>query len=109
MVPLKFYKELSKSNPLQVGANHLGYIANQIAKMLFFKKTMTFFYIIMIVLLCVVTAVSVQEAMWLQDLHDRIPKLEQKIDNLANMTSTFIMGDNPINGTTPSIPPFPSD
>jgi hypothetical protein len=53
MLPLRFYKYETKSNPQQVGATVLGYINNQIAKNLFFKRSMTFFYIIILVLQCI--------------------------------------------------------
>jgi hypothetical protein len=50
MLPLRFYKPETISNPQQVGATVLGYINNQIAKNLFFKKSMTMFYVILLVL-----------------------------------------------------------
>lgn len=82
MVPLKFYKEVSDSKPQQVAANILGYVANQIAKMLFFKKTMTFFYLIIIILTCLGLVVSMQCAMWVSDINNVVPKLDKKIDDL---------------------------
>jgi hypothetical protein len=52
MLPLRFHKPETKwlSNPQQVGATVLGYINNQIAKNLFFKRSMNMFYIIILVL-----------------------------------------------------------
>jgi hypothetical protein len=52
MLPLRFHKPDTKwlTNPQQVGATTLGYINNQIAKNLFFKKSMTMFYLIILVL-----------------------------------------------------------
>ena len=50
MLPLTFFKPNTISNPQQVGATVLGYINNQIAKNLFFKKSMTFFYTILLIL-----------------------------------------------------------
>lgn len=108
MIPLKFYKEQSDSNPQQVGATHLGYIANQIAKMLFFKKTMTFFYIIMIVITALTLVIALQEAMWLNDVKEIIPKMSQKIDNLIikinSMNNTVLPFDN-----NSYLPPPPGD
>lgn len=46
MKPLAFQKTTTASTPQQVGAILLGYVNNQIAKNLFFKKTMTMFWII---------------------------------------------------------------
>jgi hypothetical protein len=50
MLPLRFHETKTKSNPQQVGATTLGYINNQIAKNLFFKRSMQTFYLIMLVL-----------------------------------------------------------
>lgn len=88
MIPLKFYKEMSQSNPQEVASTHLGYIANQIAKMLFFKKTMTFFYIIMIVITALTMVVAFQSAMWLSEIHEQtLPDLENKIDLIWGMVN----------------------
>jgi len=50
MLPLRYHEEKTKTNPQQVGAVALGYINNQIAKNLFFKKQMTFFYVTILAL-----------------------------------------------------------
>ena len=50
MLPLRFFESKTKSNPQQVGATCLGYINNQIAKNLFFKRSMQTFYVLMLVL-----------------------------------------------------------
>jgi len=50
MLPLRFHETATKSNPQQVGATTLGYVNNQIAKNLFFKRSMQTFYILMLVL-----------------------------------------------------------
>jgi hypothetical protein len=50
MLPLQFHMPKTISNPQQVGATTLGYINNQIAKNLFFKKSMQTFYVIMLAL-----------------------------------------------------------
>ena len=50
MLPLKYHEEETKTNPQQIGAVTLGYINNQVAKNLFFKRQMTYFYIVSLVL-----------------------------------------------------------
>jgi len=50
MLPLRFFETKTKSNPQQVGATTLGYVNNQIAKNLFFKRSMQTFYVLMLVL-----------------------------------------------------------
>jgi len=50
MLPLQFYEPKTVSNPQQVGATVLGYINNQIAKNLFFKRSMQTFYTIILAL-----------------------------------------------------------
>lgn len=48
MLPLNFNKRDTETNPQQAGASLLGYVQNQIAKNNFFKKTDTFFYLMVI-------------------------------------------------------------
>lgn len=102
MVPLKFYKEQSKSDPLQVGSTHLGYIANQIAKNMAFKKTMTFFYIIVIALLAVTLVIAVQEAMWIDEFRKDIPIIKDRIAVIEG----FLMNASMVNmsGVVPGGP-----
>ncbi len=108
MIPLKFYKEQSDSNPQQVGATHLGYIANQIAKMLFFKKTMTFFYIIMVVITALTLVIVLQEAMWLNEMNESIPKLNQKIDDMFIKINSITNNATGLpNGNNSYLPPPP--
>jgi hypothetical protein len=83
MVPLKFYKEQSKSDPLQVGSTHLGYIANQIAKNMAFKKAMTLFYIIVVVLLAICLVCGVQSLMWMDEMRKEVNNINDKINIMA--------------------------
>jgi hypothetical protein len=102
MVPLKFYKEQSKSDPLQVGSTHLGYIANQIAKNMAFKKAMTFFYIIVIAMLAISLVINIQQAMWIDELRKDIPHLRTVIDNINLILTNSTMGGS---GGVPEIIP----
>jgi hypothetical protein len=64
MLPLRFWETATKSNPQQVGATTLGYINNQIAKNLFFKRSMQTFYLIILALesICVVGLIMIYDA-----------------------------------------------
>jgi len=48
MLPLSFYKQETETNPQQAGASLLGFVNNQIAKNMFFKKTETIFYMMLL-------------------------------------------------------------
>lgn len=48
MLPLSFYKQKTETNPQQAGASLLGFVNNQIAKNMFFKKTETIFYLMIL-------------------------------------------------------------
>lgn len=85
MVPLTFHYEPSKSNPQQAGATILGYINNQIAKNLFFKKTMTIFYVIIIALCAINLVIGVQLYQWMEEMYNLIPQLQSKISALGNL------------------------
>ena len=64
MLPLRFHETQTKSNPQQVGATVLGYVNNQIAKNLFFKRSMQTFY----TLILVMEAISITVALMIYDL-----------------------------------------
>jgi len=58
MYPLTFHSNKSQCNPQEVGAVLLGYVHNQIAKNMFFKKTQGMFNVIMLALCCINTMIG---------------------------------------------------
>jgi hypothetical protein len=89
MIPLSFGKEQSKTNPQEAGAILLGFINNQIAKNLFFKRQMTMFYIVVIALAGITFAICTQIYMDMQEMVELIPQLQDKINQLSDLISTL--------------------
>jgi len=91
MTPLTFHKQQTKSNPQEVGSTILGYVYNQIAKVLYLKKGMQIFFIIMIALTVINLVIGIQMASWLDEIEKEIPKIEQQLSRLGEILSALNM------------------
>lgn len=89
MIPLTFHKLLSKSNPQLVGATMLGYVYNQIAKILYLKKGLQLFFIIVIVLTVLNLVIGIQLAMWLDEVEKAVPTLKSQLDKIGEILSSL--------------------
>lgn len=85
MTPVSFKEERSKTNPQQAGAMILGYLNNQIRKNASLKRSMSLFYLIVIVVVCINMILAIQLYMWGEELQAVVPSLEDKIAQLTNL------------------------
>jgi hypothetical protein len=93
MIPLTFHKTDSKTNPQVAGATLLGYVNNQIAKNLFFKKQMTMFYIIIIAISALTLVIALGIYSEMEQLRSVVPQLQNQVARLSEMISQL---SNPI-------------
>lgn len=91
MIPLTFHTIKSKSNPQEVGSTILGYIYNQLAKALYLKKGLQIFFIIMIVLCVLNLVIGFQLAMWLDEIHNEVPKIKEMMIRLGEILNEYNM------------------
>lgn len=89
MIPLKFHKEKSKSNPQQAGATILGHISNQIAKNLFFKKTMTYYTIITIAITCLTLVVALLVFTEVSEMKEALTGMETELKELKELVKNL--------------------
>lgn len=108
MIPLTFHKQLSKSNPQLVGSTMLGYVYNQIAKILYLKKGLQIFFIIIIVLTILNLVIGIQLAMWMDEVEKAVPKIRDQITRLGEILLNYNI--TLPNSTIPISPyPLPED
>lgn len=87
MIPLTFYETKSKTNPQVAGATLLGYVNNQIAKNLFFKKQMTMFYMILIGITAMTLVLVIGMYMEMEEMKELVPALKSQISQLTDVVS----------------------
>lgn len=86
MRPLSMFKDMGDANPIDLASTLKGYIMNQLAKNMFFKRTFTAISLISIVLLAVNLYFTYEIYNVAMDLEELLPKL----DALANRMDALI-------------------
>jgi hypothetical protein len=85
MNPISFKEEKSKTNPTQAGAMILGYINNQVRKNASLRRSMSFFYIIVLAVVVINLVIGLQLYTWLEELQVVVPSLQDKVSQLSSL------------------------
>jgi len=86
--PLAFNREPREQiNPIELAANINSYIDNQLAKIMFLKKTMDIYFIIMIVCSVAAIGISYMNMSTINDMNGKIDALKSQVDILINQLS----------------------
>lgn len=85
MRPLTLHKQEGDANPIDLASTLKGWVMNQLAKNMFFKKTFTAMSLITIVLLIVVAYFTWENYTVLQELKDVLPALQRLADRSGDI------------------------
>ena len=83
MQPLTFYREATKISPSEIGGTLLGWLYNQLAKAMFFKRTMQIFYVLTLGVTFITLVLVFQMYNDMSSLKDSISHLEKVVRTMV--------------------------
>jgi len=98
MRPLSFFKEKGDANPIDLASTLKGYVMNQLAKNMFFKKTFTIMTLIVIILAVANVALTYLVYEIAQKVDERLPAIDQLTSRLDTLIKAAQQPTNIVQG-----------